>query len=204
MPRINNYTNYFIQILQTKVGTGAAIFPTLASASKEFPAVTRLHLTYAQKIDNGHGGARHFWRKCLPRLKYHNPGVGMSVKQTQDQAGPAALTLYFAGEKAGSAAIALANERKITDSLAPATEAGEKSVVLDIRNYTYQQIWDRVQLMTNAKVVNPTGEDVALQQKLDAIQKKSGPDRERIQAIRQAKKDQERMLAMARGEVDKV
>ncbi|CAI7614305.1 unnamed protein product [Penicillium bialowiezense] len=191
-------------ILQTKVGTGAAIFPTLASASKEFPAVTRLHLTYAQKIDNGHGGARHFWRKCLPRLKYHNPGVGMSVKQTQDQAGPAALTLYFAGEKAGSAAIALANERKITDSLAPATEAGEKSVVLDIRNYTYQQIWDRVQLMTNAKVVNPTGEDVALQQKLDAIQKKSGPDRERIQAIRQAKKDQERMLAMARGEVDKV
>lgn len=128
----------------------------------------------------------------------------MSVKQTQDQAGPAALTLYFAGEKAGSAAIALANERKITDSLAPATEAGEKSVVLDIRNYTYQQIWDRVQLMTNAKVVNPTGEDVALQQKLDAIQKKSGPDRERIQAIRQAKKDQERMLAMARGEVDKV
>lgn len=204
MPRKSNCTNYFTQILQTKVGTGAAIFPTLASASKEFPAVTRLHLTYAQKIDNGHGGARHFWRKCLPRLKYHNPGVGMSVKQTQDQAGPAALTLYFAGEKAGSAAIALANERKITDSLAPATEAGEKSVVLDIRNYTYQQIWDRVQLMTNAKVVNPTGEDVALQQKLDAIQKKSGPDRERIQAIRQAKKDQERMLAMARGEVDKV
>ncbi|KAJ5322301.1 hypothetical protein N7541_007582 [Penicillium brevicompactum] len=191
-------------ILQTKVGTGAAIFPTLASASTEFPAVTRLHLTYAQKIDNGHGGARHFWRKCLPRLKYHNPGVSMSVKQTQDQSGPAALTLYFAGEKAGSAAIALANERKITDSLAPAAEAGEKSVVLDIRNYTYKQIWDRVQVMTNAKVVNPTGEDVAMQQKLDAIEKKSGPDRQRIQAIRQAKKDQERMLAMARGEVDKV
>lgn len=113
------------------------------------------------------------------------------------------MTLYFAGEKAGSAAIALANERKITDSLAPATEAGEKSVVLDIRNYTYKQIWDRVQVMTNAKVVNPTGEDVAMQQKLDAIEKKSGPDRQRIQAIRQAKKDQERMLAEARGQVDK-
>ncbi|CAG7990111.1 unnamed protein product [Penicillium salamii] len=191
-------------ILQTKVGTGAAIFPSIASATKEFPAVTRLHLTYARKIDNGHMGARHFWRNCLPRLKYHNPGVGMSVKQTDDQAGPAALTIYFAAEKAGSAAIALANERKVTDSLAPSPEANEQSVVLDLRNYTYKQIWDRVQLMTDAKVVNPTGEDVALQQKLDAITKKSGPDRERVNSIRQAKQDQERMLAMARGEVEKV
>ena len=149
-------------------------------------------------------GARHFWRNCLPRLKYHNPGVGMTVKQTDDQAGPAALTIYFAAEQAGKAAIALANERKVTDSLAPAPEASEQSVVLDLRNYTHKQIWDRVQLMTDAKAVNPTGEDVAMQQKLDAITKRSGPDRERVKSIRQAKADQERMLAMARGEVEKV
>lgn len=189
-------------MLQTKIGTGAAIFPNLASASKEFPAVTRLHLTYARKIDQGHAGARHFWRNCLPRLKYHNPGVPMSVTQTSNQQGPAALTIYFA-ERVGSAATALANEKKVIDELAPAPEANEQSAVLDIKNRTYQQIWDRVQAMTNAKVVPATSEDIALSQKLAEIKKKSGPDRERVRAIRQAKKDQERMLAEARGQVDK-
>ncbi|CAI7630048.1 unnamed protein product [Penicillium discolor] len=189
-------------MLQAKIGTGAAIFPNLASASKEFPAVTRLHLTYARKIDQGHAGARHFWRNCLPRLKYHNPGVPMSVTQTSNQQGPAALTIYFA-ERVGSAATALANEKKVIDELAPAPEANEQSAVLDIKNRTYQQIWDRVQAMTNAKVVPANSEDIALSQKLAEIKKKSGPDRERVQAIRQAKKDQERMLAEARGQVDK-
>ncbi|KAJ5416074.1 hypothetical protein N7465_004769 [Penicillium sp. CMV-2018d] len=189
-------------MLQTKIGTGAAIFPNLASASKEFPAVTRLHLTYARKIDQGHAGARHFWRNCLPRLKYHNPGVPMTVTQTSNQQGPAALTIYFA-ERAGSAATALANEKKVIDELAPAPEANEQSAVLDIKNRTYQQIWDRVQAMTNAKVVPANSEDIALSEKLAEIQKRSGPDRQRVQAIRQAKKDQERMLAEARGQVDK-
>lgn len=189
-------------MLQAKIGTGAAIFPNLASGSKEFPAVTRLHLTYARKIDQGHAGARHFWRNCLPRLKYHNPGVPMSVTQTSNQQGPAALTIYFA-ERVGSAATALANEKKVIDELAPAPEANEQSAVLDIKNRTYQQIWDRVQAMTNAKVVPANSEDIALSQKLAEIKKKSGPDRERVQAIRQAKKDQERMLAEARGQVDK-
>ncbi|KAJ5961612.1 hypothetical protein N7501_006553 [Penicillium viridicatum] len=189
-------------MLQTKIGTGAAIFPNLASASKEFPAVTRLHLTYARKIDQGHAGARHFWRNCLPRLKYHNPGVPMTVTQTSNQQGPAALTIYFA-ERAGSAATALANEKRVIDELAPAPEANEQSAVLDIKNRTYEQIWDRVQAMTNAKVVPANSEDIALSQELAEIKKRSGPDRQRVQAIRQAKKDQERMLAEARGQVDK-
>ncbi|CAI7659190.1 unnamed protein product [Penicillium viridicatum] len=189
-------------MLQTKIGTGAAILPNLASASKEFPAVTRLHLTYARKIDQGHAGARHFWRNCLPRLKYHNPGVPMTVTQTSNQQGPAALTIYFA-ERAGSAATALANEKKVIDELAPAPEANEQSTVLDIKNRTYEQIWDRVQAMTNAKVVPANSEDIALSEELAEIKKRSGPDRQRVQAIRQAKKDQERMLAEARGQVDK-
>jgi large subunit ribosomal protein MRP49 len=189
-------------MLNTKIGTGAAILPSLASATKEFPAVTRLHLTYARKIDQGHGGARHFWRNCLPRLKYHNPGVPMTVTQTSDQQGPSALTIYFA-EQAGSAAKALADERKVVDELAPAPVDNEQSVVLNVKNHTYQQIWDRVQAMTGAKTVSPTGEDTTMMSKLAEIKKRSGPDRQRVHAIRQAKKDQERMLAEARGQVDK-
>lgn len=126
----------------------------------------------------------------------------MTVKQIQDQNGPSALTIYFA-EKASDAAIALANEHKTTDSFAPALNPNEASVVLDVRNHTYKQIWDRVRLMTNAQLVRTSAEDLALQKKLEAITEKAGPDRARMQAILQAKKDQARMLAVARGEVDK-
>lgn len=126
----------------------------------------------------------------------------MTVTQTTNQQGPSALTIYFV-ERAGNAAKSLAQERKVTDALAPAAETNEDSVVLDIKNRSYQQIWDRVQAMTGAKNVSATAEDNALLQKLAEIKKKAGPDRQRVKAIRQAKKDQERMLAEARGQVDK-
>jgi large subunit ribosomal protein MRP49 len=126
----------------------------------------------------------------------------MTVKQTDDQSGPSALTIYFA-EKAGSAATAVANESKVVDACAPAPAENEESVVLDLKNRTDKQIWDRLQIMTNAKVVHASAEDIENSKKLEAIKAKSGPDRERVQSIRQAKKDQERMLAMARGEVEK-
>jgi large subunit ribosomal protein MRP49 len=126
----------------------------------------------------------------------------MTVKQTEDQSGPSALTIYFA-EKAGSAANAVANESKVIDASAPAPAENEDPVVLDLKNRTDKQIWDRLQIMTNAKAVHASAEDMEISKKLQAIQAKSGPDRQRVQSIRQQKKDQERMLAMARGEVEK-
>ncbi|KAJ5296028.1 hypothetical protein PENANT_c021G09220 [Penicillium antarcticum] len=189
-------------LLDTRLGTGAAVLPSIASASKEFPAVTRLHLTYAQRLEGGHQGARHFWRKCLPRLKYHNPGVPMTVQQTTDQQGPAALSIYFA-EKASEAAKVVANQKKVQDSHAPAADTNEEAIVLNIKDFTYQQIWDRVQAITNAQQVSGTAEDKEQLKRWKDIQDKSGADRQRVNALRQAKKDQERMLAVARGEVDK-
>ncbi|KAJ5769903.1 uncharacterized protein N7511_001954 [Penicillium nucicola] len=189
-------------LLDTRLGTGAAIFPTIASASKEFPAVTRLHLTYAQSIQGGHQGARQFWRKCLPRLKYHNPGVPMTVRQTTDQQGPAALSIYFA-QQASEAAKVVANKKRIEDSHAPAAETSEEAIVLDIKDIPYKQIWERVRAITNAQQVSGSAEDQEQLKRWKAIQDKSGQDRDRVNALRQAKKDQERMLAVARGEVDK-
>jgi large subunit ribosomal protein MRP49 len=190
-------------MLDVRVGTGAAIFPSLTSASKEFPAVTRLHLTYAKKIYGGHQGARHFWRKCLPRLKYHNPGVRMTVQQTEDQTGPASLTIYFA-ERVGSTATAIAGKNQVADKHAPAPEASEKTAVVDVKNLTWEEIWSRVQASTGAEDVPVTPEDEAEQKKLQAISEKAVEDRKRIEAMRQAKRDQERMLAEARGEVEKL
>ncbi|KAE8339155.1 hypothetical protein BDV24DRAFT_77207 [Aspergillus arachidicola] len=189
------------KILNVRVGTGAAIFPSATSATQEFPAITRLHLTYAQKIYGGHQGARHFWRNCLPRLKYHNPGLQMTVKQTQEQEGPAALTIYFAERASNAASLTAA---KVEDKHAPAPESTEKTAVLDLKNLDYKEIWNKVKMVTGAQDVPATAEEEAELQKLEQMRQQSEKDRVRLAAIRQAKKDQERMLQEARGEIEKL
>lgn len=189
------------KLLNVRVGTGAAILPSPISATKEFPAITRLHLTYAQKIYGGHQGARHFWRNCLPRLKYHNPGLQMTVKQTQDQEGPAALTIYFAERASNAASLAAA---KIEDKHAPAPESTEKTAVVDLKNLDYKEIWNKVKTMTGAQDVPATPEEETELKKFEQLRQQSDKDRMRIAAMRQAKKDQERMLQEARGEIEKL
>ncbi|RAL03780.1 mitochondrial 54S ribosomal protein mL61 [Aspergillus ibericus CBS 121593] len=190
-----------VRLLNIQVGTGAATFPSATSATKEFPAITRLHLTYARKIYGGHQGARHFWRNCLPRLKYYNPAVPMTVRQTDQQDGPAALTIYFS-ERASNAATLLAG--KVTDQHAPEPAATEQSVVLDVKNLDYKDIWTKVKNMTGAQEIPPSAEQQAELQKLEQMRQQADKDRMRIAAIRQAKADQERMLQEARGEVEKL
>jgi len=80
------------KLLDIRLGPGAAILQTP-------PA--RLHLTFARKINDGHMGPRKFWHTYLPRLKYHNPAVPMTVERTDDQEGPATLSVHFAGRHRG-------------------------------------------------------------------------------------------------------
>ncbi|KAL1988367.1 hypothetical protein VTN96DRAFT_10050 [Rasamsonia emersonii] len=160
-----------------------------------------MHLTYAKKIYGGHQGARHFWRNCLTRLKYHNPGVRMTVKQTTEQEGPAALTIFFSERLSSTAAEHAAN---INDKYAPAPSPTEKAVVIDAKNIDYKEIWRRVKAVTGAQDVEATPEEKAELEKLEEMRKQSEIDRARVAAIRQAKKDQERMLQEARGEVERL
>ncbi|KAL4920291.1 CI-B8 domain-containing protein [Aspergillus aurantiobrunneus] len=189
------------RILNIRVGTGAAILPSAATATKEFPAVTRLHLTYASKIYGGHQGARHFWRNCLTRLKYHNPAVPITVKQTKDQEGPASLTVYFAGKLSNAASL---NTSSTKDQHAPEPSGTEQTAVVDVRNLTYNDIWNKFKNMTGAQDVAATAEEEAELKKLEQMAQQSVKDRARVASIRQAKLDHERMLQAAKGEAQKL
>lgn len=127
----------------------------------------------------------------------------MTVRQTDDQEGPAALTIYFA-QRASNTSEAITKSKKITDSYAPAPGENEKSAVVDVKNLSYEDIWTRLQAATGAQDVPTSPEDQAELDELAQMVVKGEKDRVRIQAIRQAKKDQERMLAEARGEVEKL
>lgn len=190
------------QLLDIRIGPGAAILPNLTSSTREHSPVTRLHLTYASKIYNGHQGARHFWRNCLQRLKYHNPSIPITVKQTDEQDGPAALTIYFAG-KIGTKA-AEVHAASIQDKYAPTALSTEKSIVIDAKGLDYTEIWKRVKNATGAEDLSATTEELAEVEKYNKMDERSKVDAVRVAAIRQAKKDQERMLQEARGEVEKL
>ena len=127
----------------------------------------------------------------------------MSVQQTQDQDGPAALTIYFA-ERVGSTATAIAGKEPVTDKLAPAPEDNEKTAVVDVKGLTFKEIWNRVKASTGAEELRPSSEEGAELKRLQELREKASKDRQRIQAMQQAKKDQERMLAEARGQVEKL
>jgi large subunit ribosomal protein MRP49 len=161
-----------------------------------------MHLTYAKKIYHGHQGSRHFWRHCLPRLKYHNPGIQMSVKQTDEQEGPAALTIFFSGPPRNAATAQ--NASNIQDKYAPAPTATENTVVLNTKHLPYAKIWELVKGITGAEEVSATSEESAQIEKYEQMTAKAAVDRARVSGIRQAKKDQERMLREARGEVEKL
>ena len=36
------------------------------------------------------------WRNMLPRLKYHNPAISITIERTETQSDPATLTVFFA------------------------------------------------------------------------------------------------------------
>ncbi|KAL3461362.1 CI-B8 domain-containing protein [Aspergillus heterothallicus] len=201
MPNLWKRLHKLKALLEVRIGTGAATLPTAATATKEFPAITRLHLTYAQKIYGGHQGARHFWRNCLPRLKYHNPAIPMTVKQTTNQEAPAALTIYFS-ENISSAASA--NATKLTDKHAPAPSASEKTTVMNLKDLNYTDIWHNLKTFTGAIELSPTKEEQSELKKVEEMRQKAVEDRKRVAEIRQAKKDQEKMLEQARGEVAKL
>ncbi|KAK2871860.1 hypothetical protein FQN49_002748 [Arthroderma sp. PD_2] len=187
-------------LLHIRVGLGAAVLPSQSTASATgISPVTRLHLTYYRKLHEGHHGARKFWRLCLPRLKFYNPGVGMTVKQLDDEEGPAILSIYSAKPADSTAATPTGT----LDSFAPAPTESETVRTIDVKGKDVDQIWTAFQSATKAENVEIEEEDkkeMELQAQLDA---QSEIDRQRVAMVRKAKKDQEAMLQAAKAAVAK-
>ncbi|KMQ47163.1 50S ribosomal protein Mrp49 [Trichophyton rubrum] len=187
-------------LLHIRVGLGAAVLPAQsANGTSTIPQVTRLHLTYYKNMHEGHHGARRFWRLCLPRLKYYNPGVGMTVKQLDDEAGPAILSIYSAKPSDGSAAATTG----ALDSYAPPPTESEIVKAIDVKGKDVEQIWAAFKAATKAENVPVAEEDkkeMELQEQLNA---QSEIDRQRVAMVRKAKKDQEAMLEAAKAAVAK-
>lgn len=131
---------------------------------------------------------RKFWRNCLPRLKYHNPAIPMTVNRTNDQSGPALLTIHF------------------TNPSAAATKAGsaatKRTEVINMKHRPESEILDQLLAITRARVVKPTAEESRQIQEIEDQNARSERDSVMMAEVNAKRKREEAIMIQARGDPD--
>ncbi|KAI0884732.1 CI-B8 domain-containing protein [Annulohypoxylon maeteangense] len=200
--------NILQQLLSLRQGPGAAILP---------PEITRIHLHFAKRWNNGHMGPRRFWRECLPRLKFWNPAVPMLVNRTDDNSSPAKMSIYFRQEaldsnkpstlisKFNSLPLAQQAHSSIKNEYpAPEPEEGERVVTIDMRQVHSETILKEFMAKTGATIVEPTFDELAEMTNIKQREQKAALDRAVMRKYIDDRKREERMLAIARQEAEAI
>ncbi|KAF2404874.1 50S ribosomal protein-like protein Mrp49 [Trichodelitschia bisporula] len=172
-------------LLAIRIGPGAAVLP---------PTVSRIHMDFAVRINQGHRGPRHFWRHMLPRLKYHNPAVPMTISRTEDQTAPATLSVWLRDST-------FPPNPNPASSEAPTPTSAERLVTIDMKNKSENEILDAFLATTQGTPVYPTPEEKQLALDIEEYRAKSLKDSLRAKAVREAELREKKMLEMARGAV---
>jgi large subunit ribosomal protein MRP49 len=124
---------------------------------------------------------RKFWHTYLPRLKYHNPTVAMSIDRSKDQEGPATMTVYF------------------KDPSAP-EDTGPKSSTINMKHRHESEILSQLMSLTKATPVAPTSEEAEQLRSLEEHRIQSEKDSARSHEVNEKRKQKEAILAQARGQ----
>ncbi|KND94203.1 hypothetical protein TOPH_01076 [Tolypocladium ophioglossoides CBS 100239] len=163
-------------------------------------------MDFAFKINGGHMGARKFWREYLPRLKYHNPSIPMIVNRHGQSQTPPTMTVYLrtnsqptsTDSSAAAESHAQPSSSRTNLSKAQPPSPDERAVNIDMKDKHSSDILEFFMAETRAKALQPTKEEIAEMQGLEAMKKQAVVDRERVRQLRAEKKEEEDMLRRAR------
>lgn len=181
------------QLLDIRIGPGAAILSN---------DVKRIHLDFALKINGGHFGARKVWRNYLPRLKYHNPAISMSINRTLDQDGPATLTVFFAAPTPESAS-ATASPAP-TPSTHPSTSRSghdptDRIETIEMKNKHESEILAQLLELTRATPYEVTPEEQDELREVEDDKRFSERSRQAQAKLNEVKRQEKALLDQARG-----
>ncbi|PQE21018.1 50S ribosomal Mrp49 protein [Rutstroemia sp. NJR-2017a WRK4] len=185
-------------LLNIRLGPGAAILP---------PEVTRIHMDFAFKMNDGHFGPRKFWRNCLPRLKYHNPAIPMTVNRNHDQTGPALMTIHFTDPSSASELSApISSTTQPSTSTAPTTPSSSGSPTthtkeINMKHRTDSEILSQLISLTNAKLVRATPEEQRQLKELAEHKARAEKDSALSAVLNERRRKEQAILTQARGEV---
>ena len=144
-------------------------------------------MDFAVKIDDGHFGPRKVWHQYLPRLKYHNPTVSMTVNRTQAQNGPATMTIFFASSP----------DNAPKERAEPSVTA-DRFTTIDMKHKHESEILKELVKVTGAQEIKPTTEEEIQLQELNEERARSEIDRKRSRLDLENKRKEARLLAAAR------
>ncbi|KAI0202991.1 CI-B8 domain-containing protein [Astrocystis sublimbata] len=201
-------------LLALRHGPGAAVLP---------PEITRIHLDFALRWNDGHMGPRRFWRECLPRLKYWNPAIPMLVNRRDEIGGPATMSIYFrqatiSGSSSPSDS-ALSMAEVVRNMLplaqqphssvknehpAPPPSEGERIVEIDMKNVHSDAILTEFLAKTGASPVQPTPSEQAEMRQVEDRREVGAIDRALVKKYIDDKRREERMLALAKKEAEAI
>ncbi|EFX06292.1 50S ribosomal protein mrp49 [Grosmannia clavigera kw1407] len=187
-------------LLNIRHGPGAALLPS---------EVSRIHLEFAQRWNDGQYGPRKFWQTCLPRLKYWNPAVPMIVNRTSEATGPATLTIYFRQKQEGVIAAAEATEAEpqpsssfVGESKAPQPTPTERTVQIDMKGLRSDAILQDFLSKSGAIPVSPSSQEQADMREVEERAERASVDREVMLKYLTARRREAALLAQAKSEVD--
>ncbi|KAI0865549.1 CI-B8 domain-containing protein [Xylaria cubensis] len=195
-------------LLNLRHGPGAAILP---------PEITRIHLDFARKWNEGHLGPRRFWKTCLPRLKFWNPAIPVLVNRSDNQAGPATMSIYFrqasASSDPASTTEAVRNMLPLAqqphssttnEHPAPPPEEGERVVTIDMKNVRSDAILSEFLAKTGATLVHPSPDELVEMRQVEERVERATVDRAIVKKYLDDKRHEERMLAVAKQEAEAI
>ncbi|KAF2141229.1 uncharacterized protein K452DRAFT_287939 [Aplosporella prunicola CBS 121167] len=184
------------KLLAIRIGPGAAVLPK---------DVSRIRMRFARKIDDGHRGPKHFWREYMPRLKFRNPAIPMTVDRNAAQSDPAIMSVYFSTPSTNSPSQAKDTAPTSSTSSDTATskyKASQRVVEIQMKHRSEDEILQRLYEVTNAEVVKPTDTETEELRELVEKKERSRRDSERQAAINRQRKREAELLAAARGEIN--
>lgn len=192
------------KLLALRHGPGAAILP---------PEITRIHMDFAVKWNDGHLGPRKFWKSCLPRLKYWNPAIPILVNRSENQAGPATMSIYFRQAAASSDPLSIAEAVRNMVPLAqqphssiknehpaPPPDEGERVVTIDMKNVHSDNILGEFLAKTGATVIHASPDEQAEMRQIQERVEHAVVDRAIVKKFIDDKRRAERLLAIAKQE----
>ncbi|PQE25588.1 50S ribosomal Mrp49 protein [Rutstroemia sp. NJR-2017a BBW] len=164
-------------------------------------------MDFAFKMNDGHFGPRKFWRNCLPRLKYHNPAIPMTVNRNHDQTGPALMTIHFTDPSSASELSApISSTTQPSTSTAPTTPSSSGSPTthtkeINMKHRTDSEILSQLISLTNAKLVRATPEEQRQLKELAEHKARAEKDSALSAVLNEQRRKEQAILTQARGEV---
>ena len=203
-----------MKLFAIRHGEGAAILPP-----PPLPQLAHLNLQYDRKQwDKSTRPARTFHKEHLPRLKYHNPGLPIRVRQ-----GPGRLHLHF--ECADQDALSYLETMSLesskdgqytalwtpikpksqppagTGTAPPSPAAGSiftRSVRLHLNPHEPESIWKWFQNVTKCEAFPENPEEIEQMERLNEFFAKAEIDRQLVKAGMDAVRQQRQELKQAR------